>query len=150
MKSEVDRNPDQENGISLQQITMRTDDNAHQSHANPNFYMESESESGPPPYTSPVNGGVQTANNGDVFTEGTTPANGEPGRTNGDIQKIDSLLSVDNSSSDIRKRHKSEGGLPSNVQSNTLLDPESLRKNSMYESKSTISGVKFDDSFIGE
>lgn len=55
-----------------------------------------------------------------------------------------------------RRRHRSEGALntltitnnATSPKSNNLLDPN-YRKNSMYESRSTISGVKFDDSFIG-
>lgn len=153
VKSELDRNTDQENGIALQQITMKTDGNVHQSHANPNFYMESESESGPPSYSGQENGTSHSASNGDVFTSGTNPTFSKSDTTqishspNGETQNLDSLLSVENAALDGRKRHKSEGCVPT---TKSLLEPTNLRKNSTYESKSTISGVKFDDSFIGK
>ena len=53
-----------------------------------------------------------------------------------------------------RRRHKSESALPgsptkSPANTNGFLNPN-YRKASMYESRSTISGVKFDDPFIGK
>ena len=47
-----------------------------------------------------------------------------------------------------RRRHKSEGSVQvAPVRPNHLIPN---KKNSMYESRSTISGVRFDDPFIGE
>ncbi|KAK3100091.1 hypothetical protein FSP39_014604 [Pinctada imbricata] len=60
-------------------------------------------------------------------------------------------LSVDKDAS--RRRHKSESAVPASptksTGSNGFLNPN-YRKGSMYESRSTISGVKFDDPFIDE
>lgn len=158
VKSDTERSGDQENGIALQQITMKPEGSTHETHTNPNFYMETESESGPPPYPGKENGGIQTVSNGDVHTEDVHPSTQDHRTdnlhsntdTNGDIQRPDGLLSVEPVSIDKRKRHKSEGAIPSTTQSKTFLDPSNLRKSSMFESKSTISGVKFDDSFIGK
>ncbi|XP_052793413.1 solute carrier family 4 member 11-like isoform X2 [Mya arenaria] len=116
-------------------------------HANPMFSMETEADATLPPYGSPGKG-VPNGHNGDIQDDSpirsssnhsergvvfTTPGTGE---------------SVD--VHDTRKRHKSDGAHPNASSSKTLLDPSNLRKTSVYESKSTISGVKFDDSFIDE
>lgn len=166
MKSDLERDPN--NGIALQQITLKPDGNVNQSHANPSFHMENESESGPPPYPGRENGQIASTStsNGDVCQREITPTSSSTDQTgndlsslnsprsnvssNGEIQKLDSLLSVEGIALDKRKRHKSEGCVPSSPNAKAFLDPSNLRKNSMYESKSTISGVKFDDSFIGE
>lgn len=68
---------------------------------------------------------------------------------NSDIQKSDSLLTVDSISVDKRKRHRSEGATPKVLPCISYLDPNS-RTNSFYGSKSTISGVRFEDSFVDE
>jgi hypothetical protein len=142
---------EEENAVALKNITPKND--PQHSHANPIFSMETES--GPPPYIGPPDTGG-SSQNGDILEEGITDERRYTKRAtspsdvslNGDIQKLDSMLTVGSSSSDTRKRHKSDGALPTTPVSKTFLDPNN-KKNSMYESKSTISGVKFDDSFIG-
>lgn len=47
-----------------------------------------------------------------------------------------------------RRRHKSEGSVHVSPSRSDHLIPN--KKNSMYESRSTISGVRFDDSYIGK
>lgn len=143
----------EENGIALKKIVPRPD--SANSHANPIFSMETESDTGPPPYIGP-SGSRQQSGNGegrggqeverDFITQAVSPSNIS---INGDIQKLDSLLAVEHGNVETRKRHKSEGAVPTSPPSKSFLDPNN-RKNSMYESKSTISGVKFDDSFIGK
>ncbi|XP_060581235.1 solute carrier family 4 member 11-like [Ruditapes philippinarum] len=143
---------EEENAVALKNITPKND--PQHSHANPIFSMETES--GPPPYIGPPDTGG-SSQNGDILEEGITDERKYTKRAtspsdvslNGDIQKLDSMLTVGSSSSDTRKRHKSDGALPTTPVSKTFLDPNN-KKNSMYESKSTISGVKFDDSFIDE
>ena len=137
--------------VALQKITPKND--PEQSHANPIFSMETES--GPPAYIGPSEP-EENQQNGDMLEEvnsdekrykkrATSPSNVS---INGDMQKFDSLLAVDSNNKESRKRHKSDGAVPNTPVSKTFLDPN--KKNSMYESKSTISGVKFDDSFIGK
>lgn len=140
-------NGHEENGIVLKEIRPRLD--AVISHANPSFSMESDMA--PPPY-GPADGRHQPRND---EIPGSSPRLVQPSLSptnigvNGDTQKLDTLLSVEHTNVEVRKRHKSDGAMPNSPPSKTFLDPNN-KKNSMYESKSTISGVKFDDSFIGK
>ncbi|XP_053399229.1 solute carrier family 4 member 11-like isoform X2 [Mercenaria mercenaria] len=151
--SDMDKGQE-ENGIALQKITSKAD--SANSHANPIFSMETESDSGPPPYIGPSDGG-ENSRSGDIPGGGHLDDKGYQKRAtspsnisiNGDIQKLDSLLAVDGTNVETRKRHKSDGAVPNTPVGKTFLDPNN-KKSSMYESKSTISGVKFDDSFIDE
>ena len=141
--------PHDDNNVELQQVTVLTPDSPS-CHGNPSFTMELDNSKGPPPYIGPSGGGTFTTNGDIMFpNEGTnTPRSSSPGPefyTNGDVIKSASRLSV---RSDTRKRHKSEGATP-NTPGKSFLDPNN-RKGSIYESKSTLSGAKFDDSFIGK
>lgn len=138
----------EENGIALQNITPLVD--SPHSHANPIFTMESDGNTGPPPYIGPAdgstNGALSSGNHSNGSSSQTSPLTVS---ISNDVQKLDTLKATDQSNTDTRKRHKSEGGVPNSPVGKTFLDPNN-KKSSMYESKSTISGVKFDDSFIGE
>ena len=143
-----------DNGVVLQSIKPH-----FESHTNPSFSMESETDA-PPPYSSPKDRYRKRDNSGITTTPDNMvdASNGSKGvvfqsLSNGSVEKdgekMDSSLSGESSHLDIRKRHKSEGAVPNSPSSKTFLDPN-YRKNSMYESKSTISGAKFEDSFVGK
>ena len=142
--------PHDDNNVELQNVTVVTPESPH-SHGNPSFSMDMENGKGPPPYLGPGGGG-QGHRNGHLIQaiDGRdTPRSSSPGPefiSNGDVIKSDSHLSV---KSDTRKRHKSEGATPSSTPGKSFLDPNN-RKGSIYESKSTLSGARFDDSFIGK
>ncbi|KAL4230219.1 hypothetical protein ACF0H5_010604 [Mactra antiquata] len=140
----------EENGIALQNVTPIVE--SPHSHANPIFTMENDGNTGPPPYIGPTDGN----SNGAVPTAGNHSDNGSTNQMspktvsiNEETQNADRLMTTDHTFADTRKRHKSEGGIPNSPVGKSFLDPND-RQNSMYESKSTISGVKFDDSFVDE
>ena len=117
-------------GVELQQITVVTETD------NPSF--EPESNTGPSHYINNNSGASPTTSN-DGMHDPQSVANG------------DTLSPPDTNIG--RKRHKSDGAIGNgtsntSIQKSNLLDPN--RKNSMYESKSTISGIPFDDSFLGK
>lgn len=144
-------NTGENQGVELQHVNVVTTE----CRENPAFTIESEGQ-GPPPYSNKQKPGQNTKQsadwkNGNVNGHVTTinvpqasPKNAEGG----------GLSPPDTGGG--RRRHRSEGALntltvsnnSASPKSNNLLDPN--RKNSMYESRSTISGVKFDDSFIEE
>lgn len=150
--SDTDRGHEEENGIALKQIVRKPE--SAQSHANPIFSMETESDKGPPPYIGPSGrhpGNCDILEDGQMDDKGLMKRSTSPSNIsiNGDIQRLDSLLAVEHGNLETRKRHKSDGAVPNTLPSKSFLDPNN-KKNSLYESKSTISGVKFDDSFIDE
>ncbi|XP_060064825.1 solute carrier family 4 member 11-like [Ylistrum balloti] len=146
------RNTDDSQGVELQHVNVVTTE----CRENLAFTIESEGQ-GPPPYsngnkTNPehkpkhhtdwINGSA----NGHVTKINVPPASTQDAEGGG-------LSPPDTGGG--RRRHRSEGALntltvtnnAASQKSGNLLDPN-YRKNSMYESRSTISGVKFDDSFI--
>ena len=147
--------PHDDNHVELRQVTVLTTPESPSCHGNPSFTMDIENSKGPPPYIGPRGGGTVHRNGDMIFAnEGTdTPRSTSPvpecftngDVKNGDMNKSCSLLSV---RQDTRRRHKSEGATP-NTPRKSFLEPNN-RKGSIYESKSTLSGAKFDDSFIGK
>ncbi|KAK3576412.1 hypothetical protein CHS0354_026747 [Potamilus streckersoni] len=86
---------------------------------------------GPPPYQANIIGSPVSSIN---LTHSTD-----------DSLVTESKLTVD--TLDGRRRHKSEGALHLEIKS-PYLDP--IKRSAVYDSKSTISGIKFEDSFLDE
>ncbi|OWF45125.1 sodium bicarbonate transporter-like protein 11 isoform X2 [Mizuhopecten yessoensis] len=147
------RNTEDSQGVELKHVNIVTP-NA-ECRENLAFTIESE-DRGPPPYsnghkytpshnTKPRADWVSSSANGHITTINIPPISTQDAEGGG--------LSPPDAGGG-RRRHRSEGALntltitnnAASPKSNNLLDPN--RKNSMYESRSTISGVKFDDSFI--
>ncbi|KAJ8297882.1 hypothetical protein KUTeg_024413 [Tegillarca granosa] len=149
---------DEKGGVELQQVTVVTIDN-DSSAQNENPELTINQDSGPPPYKE--QNGLYSLSNGSVPSTPTfTPSNrisppsspfGNNMTFDGDVSGLSprtgrsNTLSVDSAHS-ARRRHKSEGQLPGSPGKPMYLDPN--RKSSTYESRSTISGIKFDDSYI--
>ena len=158
--------PHDDNHVELQQVTVVTPESPS-CYGNPSFANDVDNHKGPPPYNGPGAGGGQVEAtghgqghmNGNVIhtnerseSEAPRSRSASPlppewfSSSNNGVVKSNSRLSVN---LDNRKRHKSEGALPTSSPGKSFLDPNN-KKGSIYESKSTLSGVKFDDSFIGE
>ena len=154
--------PHDGNHVELQQVTVVTPESPS-CYGNPSFATDVDNNKGPPPYIGPGGGGGQGQVKGEGHMNGDlihaaeqsgsdTPRSTSPiperfsSMTNGDVVKSSSRLSVN---IDTRKRHKSEGALPSSSPGKSFLDPNNKKGGSIYESKSTLSGARFDDSFIG-
>ena len=154
--------PHDDNHVELQQVTVVTPESPS-CYGNPSFAHEMDNHKGPPPYNGPGAGGGhveaqgQGHMNGNVIhsteisdsdtprSRSTSPLPPEWFSSSNGVVNSNSRLSVN---LDMRKRHKSEGALPTSSPGKSFLDPNN-KKGSIYESKSTLSGVKFDDSFIG-
>lgn len=151
---------DEKGGVELQQVTVVTIDN-DSSARKKNPELTINQDPGPPPYKE--QNGIYSISNGSVPSTPTfnktsriSPPSSPFGNNitfDGDDSGLSprtnrsNTLSVDSAQS-ARRRHKSEGQLPGSPGKSMYLDPN--RKSSTYESRSTISGIKFDDSYIGK
>ncbi|KAL5012177.1 hypothetical protein ScPMuIL_010728 [Solemya velum] len=130
-------------GVQLKQITVVTSDD----------------DLKPPPYSDQVsfaNGSV-ACNNKEELNDTTLPTKSQSvnmsskGISSESIPKTVSQTQAQTqllvNQSSLRRRHKSDGCLPPNK--SDLLDPNH-RKSSWCDSRSTLNGAKFDDSFIDE
>lgn len=132
-----------DDGIQLKQITVVTSDDDLQ----------------PPPYSEQV-----TYTNGSLSCQNSEKPNGTVSPTKSPPLVSMTISGISNDSapqtvnqsqlsvtqSSIRRRHKSDGSLPQQ-KSTDLLDPTTNhRKASWCDSRSTLNGAKFDDSFVGK
>ncbi|KAL3878327.1 hypothetical protein ACJMK2_030690 [Sinanodonta woodiana] len=118
--------------IELHQVTLMVSDDEVPHIFNGRIKNDSkEMEKGPPPYRADTIGSPISPIN---LTHSTD-----------DSLVTESKLTVDTHEG--RRRHKSEGALHLEINSK-YLDP--MKRSAVYDSKSTISGIKFEDSFLDD